>query len=127
MTHRIAFYGTLLREHGAQDLLGIREACTFVETCTLAGRLYDLGGYPAFVDGDDAVYGEVFEVDEDTLAIVDAFEGFDPGEPDGGEYVRERVTPVERIDPVWVYRYRGSLDDARLIASGDYRGGNSFW
>jgi gamma-glutamylcyclotransferase (GGCT)/AIG2-like uncharacterized protein YtfP len=127
VTQRIAFYGTLLSVHGAQDHLGIRERCRFVAACTLPGRLYDFGDYPALIDGDGLIYGEVFEVDDETLHIIDAFEGYDPGEPGAGDYVRTLVRTVDGAEEVWVYRFRGDLGDAVPIASGDYRTGRSAW
>ena len=127
MIHRVAFYGTLLSVHGAQDLLGIRAGCRFIAPCTLRGRLYDFGGYPALVEGDGSVYAELFEVDDEVLRIVDAFEGYDPEEPHGCDYVRVRVRPMGADHEVWVYRYTASLEEAEPIESGDYRSGSSAW
>ncbi|RPI26406.1 MAG: gamma-glutamylcyclotransferase [Actinobacteria bacterium] len=127
MSHRIAFYGTLLTVHGAQDHLGIRDRCRFVSPCTLRGLLYDFGPYPALVDGGGLVYAEVFEVDDETLRIIDAFEGYDPGQPDGSDYQRTKVSTVEDGAQVWVYRFRGDVAKAVPIVSGDYRAGNSAW
>jgi gamma-glutamylcyclotransferase (GGCT)/AIG2-like uncharacterized protein YtfP len=123
----VAFYGTLLSVHGAQDHLGIRARCRFLAPCTLRGRLYDFGPYPALVDGDGIVYAELFAVDEDTLRVIDAFEGYDPEKPGDEGYVRIRVRPVDSEAEVWVYRYHGDLGDAIPIDSGDYRAGNSAW
>jgi gamma-glutamylcyclotransferase (GGCT)/AIG2-like uncharacterized protein YtfP len=127
VTHHVAFYGTLLSVHGAQDHLGIRDRCRFVAACTLPGRLYDFGDYPALVAGDGIVYAEVFAVDEETLGIIDAFEGYDPEDPGRGEYVRAKARPLDFDGEVWVYRYIGGLDDAETIESGDYRSGRSAW
>jgi gamma-glutamylcyclotransferase (GGCT)/AIG2-like uncharacterized protein YtfP len=127
LTNRVAFYGTLLTVHGAQDHLGIRERCRFVGTCTLSGLLFDLGGYPALVEGDGRVYAEVFDIDDETLWVVDAFEGFDPDDPDAGDYVRVPTHPLDGAGEVWVYRYTGDLDDAERIESGDFRRERSAW
>lgn len=59
------------------------------------GELYHLSkcGYPAMIDGDDFVYGELFEIGDydETLKRVDAMEHFfGEGNPDN-EYNRELI------------------------------------
>jgi gamma-glutamylaminecyclotransferase len=74
-------YGTLKRgccNHGylaGQEFVGLAR--------TPAGyRLYDLGGYPAIAavtDDNEGVIGEVWSVDQDSLARLDHFEGVHEG------------------------------------------------
>jgi len=69
-------YGTLLvGEHNHRLLKGAQLISD--EARTQPGfQLYDLGRYPALVrDGDQAVLGEVYEVDEPMLAALDRLEG----------------------------------------------------
>jgi gamma-glutamylcyclotransferase (GGCT)/AIG2-like uncharacterized protein YtfP len=59
------------------------------------GVLYDLGRYPGAVPNASAkgkIAGTVMELpeEENMLARLDAYEGFDPKSPDTSEYVRER-------------------------------------
>lgn len=74
-------YGTLLR--GERNHRALDGASFMYSTHTSAGRtLVDLGPYPALLPADamrDAgrapIPGEVFRVDDDHLARLDAFEG----------------------------------------------------
>ena len=93
----------------------------------LPGRLYYLGRYPgAIFDASVAgtVAGEVFQLADDALlAEIDAYEGYDPGRPNAGEYVRRKVA-VEvaghgAID-CWVYELRQLPRNIVLIEAGDY-------
>lgn len=78
-------YGSLLRgESNHAVIAGAR----FVGEAVTAARytLVDLGEYPALVDGgESAVVGELYEVEEGLLAVLDEFEGH----PD--VYVRMRI------------------------------------
>lgn len=74
---RVFVYGTLLRGERNHGILG---TATFVcEGRTLRGfSLRDLGTYPALVRddaGEGCVHGEVYLIDELTLAALDALEG----------------------------------------------------
>jgi gamma-glutamylcyclotransferase (GGCT)/AIG2-like uncharacterized protein YtfP len=78
---RIFVYGSLKRGcHNFHHLAGQRflgEAST-----TQGYRLYDLGSYPGMVTDvtdNEGVRGEIWEVDADTLARLDEFEGVDEG------------------------------------------------
>lgn len=80
---RLFVYGTLKRHGSNHRFLAGQH---FIGTArTQAGfRLYDLGGYPGLVatapgDGGRSIEGEVWEVDDDALARLDAFEGLDEG------------------------------------------------
>lgn len=71
---RIFVYGTLLRGERYHDVLG--GAPLVSEGRTAPGfRLVDLGEYPALVrGGEGAVVGEVYDVDDATLAALDQLE-----------------------------------------------------
>lgn len=68
-------YGTLLV--GQPNHRYLKEAQLLREARTLPTyRLYNLGTFPGLVDGGEyAVVGEVYEVDEPTLAALDRLEG----------------------------------------------------
>ena len=72
---RVFVYGTLLA--GESNHRHLASARFVGEAKTEAAfRLYDLGPYPGLVAvGGDAVMGEVYEVDEPILAMLDRLEG----------------------------------------------------
>lgn len=120
-------YGTFLRGRANTNVLtGL--GATFVASAQTVEPhiLFDLGPYPALVDGraDDApepsapVFGEIWEVPDDSLAPLDAFEGCP-------ELFKRVSVPVEadgsaRVD-AFAYVFTGQLPrGARVIASGRY-------
>jgi gamma-glutamylcyclotransferase (GGCT)/AIG2-like uncharacterized protein YtfP len=65
-----------------------------VEPAIARGNLYDLGPYPALVDGSDAVLGELWHIPpehfSETVAALDRIEHFGVGEVD--LYVRRIIS-----------------------------------
>ena len=97
-----------------------------VGTGWIAGRLYDLGPYPAAVtvaSGRERVVGDVFAFRDDRLlAALDAYEGCAPHQREPRDYVR---TPVEvrlrrGIVTAWAYLFAGDPAGRRIVPSGDY-------
>jgi gamma-glutamylcyclotransferase (GGCT)/AIG2-like uncharacterized protein YtfP len=93
------------------------------------GVLYDLGRYPGAVPNASAkgkIAGTVMELpeEENMLARLDAYEGFDPKSPDTSEYVRERQM-VELADggklECWFYRYNREPRNAPIVKDGEWR------
>jgi gamma-glutamylcyclotransferase (GGCT)/AIG2-like uncharacterized protein YtfP len=100
-THRVFVYGSLRRGQGNNRLLHTSE---FVDNATVCGRLYSLGGFPGLRldDAEGNVVGEVWLVDDDTLAELDRLEGVAVG-----FYERRRARArigVEGRGLVWVYQ-----------------------
>jgi gamma-glutamylcyclotransferase (GGCT)/AIG2-like uncharacterized protein YtfP len=103
----IFVYGTLKRGH-------VREACwprrpVKVEAAAVRGTLYDLGPYPALVEGSDLVAGELWHfAAEDlpaTLAALDRIEGYSGG---AGDLYRRAVIECRSDDgtvKAWTYWY----------------------
>ncbi|WP_428774954.1 gamma-glutamylcyclotransferase family protein [Vibrio sp.] len=111
MQHLVFVYGTLRQgesnHHYMQSaqLLGLHE--TQPEYA-----LYDLGPYPAVIEGHHAIQGEVYLVDSETLAELDKLEDVPV------EYRRELIdTPYGQA---WIYLYQDSAHLDSLIASGDW-------
>ena len=113
----ILVYGSLLsgeRNHG------------YLQHAQLVGKgitqpyfdLLDLGPYPAMVlDGRTAIHGEIYAVDDDTLARLDRLEGHPH------YFVRAHIT-LQGPDEleVWVYVMRREILTAKpRIASGDWK------
>jgi len=108
------------------DRLGVGSGLRRVGDCRVPGVLFDLGPYPALrpARGDgDVVCGELHAIlDRGVLAVLDAFEGFDPRDHAGSDYLRERVALVApRGRRAWIYVFNREPDPAARIASGDWR------
>lgn len=75
-------------------------------------QLYSLGHYPGAVPGNGTVHGEVYRIDNATLAELDALR------TRGGEYARQLIqTPY---GSAWMYVYQRPVDGLKLIESGDW-------
>ncbi len=124
-TH-FAFYGTLRRDGSAAARLGLSDALTWIGPCRIPGRLYRVTWYPALVQGEGSVVGDLFAVeDEAAVAVLDRFEGYDPAQPAESLYVRR---PVELVDPgtsAWAYVWNGTMDGLTFISSGDWLEGEA--
>jgi len=119
--HRVFVYGTL-RQGGSNHfrMAGSR----FVTGGSVRGRLYRIDWYPGLVLDPDGgcVIGEVYDVTGDQLRELDVFEGLSAGETEGSEYRRvpTEVTDDGKATHAWVWEWLGPVDEARLIASGDW-------
>ena len=113
--HLVFVYGTLRQEEVNHDLLVrahfVAEART--EPCF---DLFDLGAFPAMsTGGETAVLGEVYAVDEATLARLDRLEGHP------SFYQRTQVR-LEDGREVQTYRMdRSRMRGRARISSGDWR------
>ena len=112
---RMFVYGTLLAgEHNHRYLVGARligEART-----PAAFRLYDLGAFPGLVrGGDHSVVGEVYAVDEATLASLDRLEGH----PDF--YRRTDIVLADGTSALTYLLAPEQVEGRPVIASGSWR------
>ncbi len=116
-------YGTLRRE--ASNAFRM-EGAEFVGRGRVAGRLYRVDWYPGMVAGGDGwVVGEAFRVGVEQMRALDEFEGIPEGEMEGNEYRKvEAVMALEGMPweetPVRVYEWKGEVDEANRISSGDW-------
>jgi gamma-glutamylcyclotransferase (GGCT)/AIG2-like uncharacterized protein YtfP len=82
---------------------------------TVRGRLFHVDWYPGIIldDAGFEIHGELYEVDADTLAALDEFEG--------EAYARVRVHVIGD-EPVnaWIWEYRMPVEGLREITSGDW-------
>jgi len=110
--HLVFVYGTL---RSGQVNASLMNGARFIARATARGRLYACR-WPAFIDGDGFVVGELYEVDDEQLACLDAFED------EGVSYARERREVRDESGAnhaAWIYRWLGSLEGCRPIPSGD--------
>jgi gamma-glutamylcyclotransferase (GGCT)/AIG2-like uncharacterized protein YtfP len=120
---KLFVYGTLRRGEISFEKLG--QATRLAEQAWTKGTLYEtIYNYPALRPGEDHVYGELYEISEDDLSVVDEWEGF-VGDPEKNLYYREQKTiQTDRgPDKAWVY----FLSDSKIsilkekIELGDFR------
>lgn len=116
MKTRLFVYGTLKRGGSNHGYLERQEFIGQAMTEPLY-RLYDLGGYPGMVSdaaNGRSVSGEVWDVDEACLAVLDVLEGIEEG-----EYVRERIPllPPHNQEIVVAYRYLRPVAGCRDLGS----------
>lgn len=116
----IFVYGTLKRSQEREGCWPRRPIA--VEPATVRAALYDLGPYPALVEGDDIVAGELWQFAPDdmppTIAALDQVEEF-AGEPD--DLYRRVIVECRKADgtgSAWTYLLarRSLLQSARRIA-----------
>lgn len=104
-------YGTLRQGEDNHHLLA---DCAFIGKwwSPTIFTLLDLGEYPGVIDGRQAVLGEIYVVDEATLARLDALEEV----PD--EYRHGRL--YTRWGEALYYHYQGPVLSGHPIVSGDW-------
>lgn len=113
-------YGSLRRQSAHRMARFLESDGRFVGAAKAPGRLYRLGRFPGMLQAtgpDQWVAGDLFGLPqaEETLSELDRFEGL--------QFVRqeEKVILADgRSVQAWVYWYRGPVDEAQRIASGDY-------
>ncbi len=124
-TPHLFVYGTLRPCLAGLEQQRLIAGLAVVGPATVPGMLYDLGPYPAVVDGPGTVHGDLLILSDDRqLALLDAYEETSGDDP----LYRRELTVATRPDgttvPAWIYSYRRPLADARVVASGDYREAN---
>lgn len=86
-------YGTLKRGQLNRPL--IEPHARLVERAHTRGQLFDVGLFPALVEGEGTVHGELVQFDAmdvpRLLSVIDGLEDFRPEDPGGSMYVRRIV------------------------------------
>ena len=115
--HLVFIYGTLRR--GSPGSMSVRfPLAEFVAEARVHGKLYDLGPYPGMQlsESETFVSGEVYEVDDETLKLLDDFE-------ESSHYHRAQleISLGGENRECWTYEPDSSFYALRnLIASGDW-------
>ena len=111
-------YGTLREFFDMPMAQRLRREAHCLGVARVAGRLYDLGRYPALKRAHrrgEWVIGELYRLRtaHRTLRVLDRYEAC---------FLRERVVVrlARRVSRAWVYRFRGPVRARNRIASGDY-------
>jgi gamma-glutamylcyclotransferase (GGCT)/AIG2-like uncharacterized protein YtfP len=111
MSELLFIYGTLHPDRAPREIASVARTLTLIGRATIRARLLDLGAYPGIVldDAAAAIAGELFLVpDAATLAALDAYEDYRPGDPATSLFLRTKAVVTldggrERI--CWVYVY----------------------
>jgi gamma-glutamylaminecyclotransferase len=113
--HLVFTYGTLLKGEVNHHLLA--QACFVAEARTEpCFELFDLGPFPAMsTGGETAVLGEVYAVDDATLARLDHLEGH----PSFYQRTRIRLDGGQEVQTYLMVLAR--MHGRVMIASGDWR------
>jgi gamma-glutamylcyclotransferase (GGCT)/AIG2-like uncharacterized protein YtfP len=111
MPHLVFVYGTLRKGECNHHYLNNGEMLGIVETNPVFS-LFDLGPYPGLSEGQQSVTGEVYRVDDETLANLDILEDVPL------EYRRETIETS--LGRAWIYLYQEPTQLAQLIPSGDW-------
>lgn len=98
-----------------------------VRSARVKGKLYHMPnkGYPALVDGNDYVYGEVMEIDnyKEVMVSMDEMEGYFGEENKDNEYNRiplnVEILQSNSIEKCYVYKYN-LIHDKEFIAHRQY-------
>ena len=121
-------YGILRRAFVNDHAKLLRAHCLFVGDGRFAGRLFDVGTYPAALadpERNSTVRGEVYQIlrPSTLMPALDRLEGCGPSDPEPHLYRRETME-VEldrgRRLNAWVYLYNRSTEGLRPISHGDY-------
>lgn len=121
---RLFVYGTLRRGCAPASLSWLESLPR--EPARSSGMLLDLGAYPGWVPsgpGSDAgVRGELVLIEPARWPLLDRYEGFQPEDPAGSLFVRERVVATVAAGEVdcWIYRYAGPRAGLAVVPDGDW-------
>lgn len=108
-------YGTLMKEECNHYLIGDE---SFVSKGSIKGyKMYNVGLYPAIIESNGYVLGELYLVNYDQLHSLDALED------EGNLYIR-KITNVllenGTSTMAYIYVYNKSIDDLELCGKGVY-------
>lgn len=111
-TELVFVYGTLRAGESNHGLLVNSECLGVCQTLPQFG-LFDLGPYPAVVSGDQAIVGEVYRVDLNTMANLDELEEY--------PNLYDRITTETPFGLAWIYLYQNSSELTISIESNDWK------
>ena len=126
---KLFVYGSLRKGRYNYDIY-LKNNSKFLQEAYVRGILYSLKGkeYPAIVEGNSLILGELFEVDQETFDRMDEMEGYVPGRFEN-EYDKIVTEILDKegnvIDHLPVYWYNVKLASQKalldeVIESGDY-------
>ena len=124
----IFVYGTLRKAVARPMHDVLARHCAYLGAGAIAGRLYEVGGYPGAVAATGVtgtIAGEVYTMTDAALVLplLDAYEECSAAYPEPHEY-RRRQLPVRLagggVLTAWTYLYNRPVTGLQRIRSGDY-------
>lgn len=120
--YKVFVYGTL-RKGGSNEHY-LNGASCISDRCWTYGELHDTGfGYPAIKQHPSfKVFGEIYEIDDEQLKLVDELEDYEEGgENNLYDRIKTTVYTNEGEEEVFVYLGRNQLfEKSSQIESGDW-------
>lgn len=99
MKYKILVYGTLMSKMNNNHYLNNSK---YLGNCEIEGyEMYHLGYYPGIIDGKGIIKGEVYEIDDDTLHLIDFLEG------ESSLYIRKEIET--EYGKTFIYVYNKSI------------------
>jgi gamma-glutamylcyclotransferase (GGCT)/AIG2-like uncharacterized protein YtfP len=120
--HKVFVYGSLLSGMGNHRLLEKSKKLGLSHSPKGFGMI-DLGYFPGAIrlDGtENRIIGEVYEVDDYTLARIDGLEGYRPSQPDRGLYNRLEIDTDFGKAFIYIFNIRRD-QPSTIIEKGDWR------
>ena len=119
-------YGTLRK---GDSRFGVLDGCECIAAEAYLDEhfMISLGGFPGIMPGTGRIRGEVYEIDEEILGMLDRIEGYREDDPKHSLYIRKVVNPFHAdggsIGECNTYIYndeRTTRRDHEVIESGDW-------
>ena len=110
----------------------LEKQARYVGPAALTGRLFRIDWYPALItdsapEKNYPVRGDVYQLPEDPqelLRTFDAYESYDPANPERSEYLRlarpVKLSPNGKTVEAWVYLYRPKIATETEVPDGDW-------
>ena len=131
---KVFVYGTLMQGFGNHRVMERAKGKFVSKTYIRDKDIYfvSLGSFPAVVDGEGIVKGEIYEIPETKVDdwgtskypvhILDSLEGYNPNNPNS-MYLRRRIVAVTPTGKkIWVsyYHWNGKVSPELKIKDGDW-------
>jgi len=121
-------YGSLLPGQAPAEIAPTVDRLKTVGDGFVRGRLYELGEYPGLVldETGEKIPGKIFRLPEEpeVLKRLDDYEEFDPDQPEGSLFVRQKLTVTRsgqnRKLTCWVYVYNPHAGAVPAIGPGEF-------
>jgi|GEM_PF-1281478 len=115
-------YGTLLKVMCRSEVMATG---VFLGNASIRAILYDLGPFPAILEGDGTVYGELYDVPPDKLRELDWIEAYYQDDPARSLYISEEISVTLLSDgsdhSACAYFFKCAIEQGIRIECGDYR------